>query len=134
MQQQADLYAIHQIQTTFHEALSKKDIELMMSVWAPNATITVGPGQTLTGTDEIRQNWLDSKPFQPTTQWVPETPAYKTRVTANGDKGTLFFECHMIDVKTHQAVVLSGADTQVAKIDGRWLIASFVGATGTLIP
>jgi hypothetical protein len=38
----------------------------------------------------------------------------------------------LIDVKTHKAVVLSGADTQVARIDGRWLITSFVGATGTL--
>lgn len=133
-QRQADLYAIGQIQTTFHQALSKKDIELMMTIWAPNATITVGPGQTLAGTKKIRDHWLNSKPFQPTTHWAPETPSYKTRTTANGDRGTLFFECHMIDIKTEKVVAKSGADTLVAKIDGRWLITSFVGATGTLSP
>ena len=133
-QRQADLYAIGQIQKTFHKALSKKDIELMMSVWAPNATITVGPGQTWAGMTKIRDHWLNSKPFQPTTHWVSETPSYKTRSTANGDRGTLFFECHMIDTKTAKAVAVSGADVLVAKIDGRWLITSFVGATGTLSP
>jgi hypothetical protein len=133
-QRQADLYAIGQIQKTFHKALSTKDIELMMSVWAPNATMTVGPGVTYAGMKKIRGNWLNSTPFKPTTRWVAESPVYRTRATANGDKGTLFFECHMIDAKTHKAVVLSGADTQVARIDGRWLITSFVGATGTLSP
>lgn len=131
-QRQADLYAIGEIQKTFHKALSTKDIELMMSVWAPNATMTVGSGVTYAGTQKIRDNWLNSTPFKPTTHWVSESPVYKTRATANGDKGTLFFECHMIDAKTHKAIVLSGADTQVARIDGRWLITSFVGATGTL--
>jgi hypothetical protein len=88
----------------------------------------------LAGMTKIRDHWLNSKPFQPTTHWVSETPSYKTRSTANGDRGTLFFECHMIDVKTAKAAAVSGADVQVAKIDGRWLITSFVGATGTLSP
>jgi ketosteroid isomerase-like protein len=134
MRQRADLYSIGQIQSTFHEALSKKDIDLMMSLWAPNATITVGPGQTLSGTKKIREHWLTSKPFQPTSTLVSETPSYKMRATANGDRGTLFFECHLVDSKTAKAVVVSGADTEVAKIDGRWVITSFVGATGSLSP
>ncbi len=133
-QRQADLYAIGEIQKKFHKALSTKDIDLMMSVWAPNATMTVGSGVTYAGTKMIRENWLNSTPFKPTTRWLSESPVYKTLATANGDRGTLFFECHMIDTKTHEAVVLSGADTQVAKIDGQWLITSFVGATGTLSP
>jgi ketosteroid isomerase-like protein len=134
IQRQADLYAIGQIQTTFHRALSEKDIDLMMSVWAPDATFTLGSGQTKTGTAEIRKIWLASTPFQSTARFVPETPSYKTRATANGDRGTLFFECHLFDAKTAEVIALSGADTQVAKIDGRWLITSFVGATGTLSP
>jgi len=133
-QQQADLYAIGQIQQTFHKALSTKDIELMMSVWAPNATITVGPGQTMEGTSKIRDHWLNSNPFQPSNHWVTATPVYKTRATANGDRGTLFFECHVIDTTTEQVVAKSGADTLVAKMDGRWLITSFVTATSTLSP
>ena len=61
----------------------------MMTIWAPSATFTQGPGQTMVGTEEIRRAWLATKPFDPTTHWVSETPAYKVRATVNGDKGTL---------------------------------------------
>ena len=44
----ADYWAITQIQKNFHEATSKKDIALMMSLYAPNATLTI-PGQTAVG-------------------------------------------------------------------------------------
>ena len=130
----ADLYEIGQLQSTFHKALAKKDIDLMMTIWAPNATITVGPGQTYAGTAKIRDHWLNTKPFEPSVSLVSETPSYKMRATVNGDKGTLFFECHLVDTKTHMADVVSGADTQVARIDGRWMITSFVGSTATLSP
>ena len=46
LQRDSDLYAISQIEKSFHESMSKKDIEEMMSLWAPNATFTYGPGQT----------------------------------------------------------------------------------------
>jgi len=133
-ERKADLYEIGQIQSMFHKALSSKDIELMMSLWAPNATITTGPGQTLAGTAKIRDHWLNSTPFRPANEWVADSPSYKTRATANGDKGTLFFECHIVDARTGKAVVVSGADMLVAKIDGRWLVTSFVGSTATLSP
>ena len=38
----------------------------------------------------------------------------------------------MIDKETDTAVAISGADAQVAKIDGQWLITSWVGASATL--
>ena len=134
LQQKADLYEINEIEKTFHQAFSKKDIDLMMRLWAPNATVTAGPGVTAVGKKQIRAHWLKSKPFQPTNHWVSETPAYKIRLTVNGDKGTVFFECHMIDIKTQTAVAITGADAQVARIDGRWLITTFVGSTATLSP
>ena len=49
MQHNADLWAIDSIEKNFHKATSRKDIDLMMSLWAPNATLTVGPGQTAAG-------------------------------------------------------------------------------------
>ena len=133
-QQKADLYEIGQIQSTFHKALTTKDIELMSSIWAPNATVTTGPGQTLSGTAKIREHWLNSTPFQPANHWVSVTQSNKTRATANGDKGTLFYECYLIDVDTGKVVVVSGADMAVARMDGRWLVTSFVGSTATLDP
>ena len=66
LQQTADRWEIDQIEKNFHEATTKKDIDLMLSLWAPNATLTVGPGKTAAGMDEIRRFWLEkSAAFSP---------------------------------------------------------------------
>ena len=39
---------------------------------------------------------------------MSDTPAYKIRITASGDKGTLYFECHYVDVKTQKVVSVVG--------------------------
>jgi uncharacterized protein (TIGR02246 family) len=133
-QRQADLYAIDQIEKTWHRATSTQNIDLMMSLWAPNATFTVGPGQTLTGKKQIRRFWLKAPVFQPGNHWVSETPAYKIRITVNGDRGTLYFECHYVDPKAHNVVAVTAADQQVARMNGRWLVTNHVGASPTLTP
>lgn len=133
-QRQADLYAIDQIEKTWHRATSSQDVDLMMTLWARDATYTLGPGETLRGKAEIRRFWRDSTAFQPENHWLSETPAYKIRITVNGDRGTLYFECHYVDPKTGKVVKFVGADQQVARIDGRWLITSHVGASATLNP
>jgi uncharacterized protein (TIGR02246 family) len=134
LQRQADLYAIDQIEKTWHRATSSQDVDLMMSLWAPGATFTVGPGRTLSGKEEIRRFWEQAPVFQPGNHWVSETPAYKIRMTVNGDRGTLYFECHYVDPKTRRVVAVTGADQQVARIDGRWLITNNVGGSPTLAP
>lgn len=132
LQRQADIYAISQIERSFHESMSKKDIDLMMSLWTSNATFTFGPGQTATGTAQIRETWLKSTAWKPATHWLSDHPAYKIRVTVNGDRGTLHFECHFIDVDTGKVAAVTGGDLDVARIDGRWLITKMVGGTAEL--
>ena len=133
VQQKADFWEIDQIEKNFHEATTKKDIRLMMGLWAPNATFTLGPGQTASGTKQIRRFWLDkSKAFLPTNYWISDHPAYKVRVTVNGDRGTLHFECHYVDAKTHKVVAVTAADLDVARINGQWLITNMVGGSATL--
>jgi len=133
LQRQADLYAINDIEKKFHKATSKHDIDLMMSLWAPNATFTYGPGETAAGKKEIRQAWLDeSKAFK--NNWISETPAYKIRATVYGDRGALHFECHYVDLKTRKVVVTTAADLEVARISGRWLVTSMVPGSATLRP
>src|SRR5262245_39720069 len=131
-QRQLDIYEIGQIEKNFHESMSEKDIDEMMSLWTTNATFTYGPGQTATGKDEIRATWLAAKPFQPTTHWLADHPAYKLQVTVNGDRGTLHFECHFIDVKTRDVAAITAGEFDVAKIGGRWLITKMVGSTTEL--
>jgi uncharacterized protein (TIGR02246 family) len=134
LQRQADLYAIDEIEKTWHRATSTQDVDLMMTLWAPNATFTVGPGQTLTGKQQIRAFWLKAPVFQPENHWLSDTPAYKIRITVNGDRGTLYFECHYVDTKTQRLQGWTAADQQVGRINGRWLITNHVGGTPTLTP
>lgn len=128
----SDLYEISQIERTFHEAISKKNIEMMAGLYSPNATGTFGPGKTVTGRDQIRAVWLSSVGFKPETHWLSDHPAYKLKVTVDGARGTLRFECHFVDVETGKVDVVSAGSLDVAKIDGRWLITNFVGSTSEL--
>lgn len=127
-----DLYEISQLERSFHESISKKNIDQLVSLFAPHATGTFGPGKTVTGTKQIRQVWLKSKAFKPQTHWLSDHPAYKLKVTVDGDRGTLHFECHFIDVDTGKIARLTAGNLDVAKIDGKWLITDFVGSLTAL--
>ena len=134
VQRDADLYAIDQIERVWHKASSTKNVNLMMTLWAPDATFDNGTA-TLTGKAEIRK-FFETKaaPFQPVNHWLSDTPAYKIRTTVNGDKGTVYFECHYIDTKTQKVAAVVGADQNVQKINGKWLIVSSAAATPILRP
>jgi hypothetical protein len=130
LQNAADLYAIHQIEANFHKAASLKDVDLMMSLFADNATATFGGDQTYTGKDGIRTFFATKAgPFQPQNTWISETPAYKIRTTVVGDEGTLYFECHYVDVETKTVVSVVGVNQNVTRINGQWLITTFTASS-----
>ena len=132
LQRNADIYSIDEIERTWHKASSTQDVDLMMSLWASDATFNIGT-ETLTGKAQIREFFADkAAPFRPGNKWVSETPAYKIRITVDGDKGTLYFECVYVDVKTGQVQSVVGADQNVQKIDGKWLITNAASATPKL--
>src|SRR5919201_5993424 len=133
VQKLAALYQLDAIEKTWHKAASTKNLNLMMSIWAPNATATVA-GKTVTGKAAIRELLAKAGPFQPQNHWLSDTPAYKIRTTVNGNKGTLYFECHYIDVDTGKVANVVGADQEVRKINGRWLITSLTASSATLKP
>ena len=132
LQQDADNYQISQIERSFHEAISKKNVDEMTSLFAPHATGTFRPGQTVSGRDQIRDVWLNSTAWKPETHWLSDHPAYKLKVTIDGDRGTLHFECHFVDVDTGKVAAVTAGNLDVAKIDGQWLITNFVGSTSEL--
>jgi len=131
MQQNADKWEIDQLQRSFHRATTTKNVALMMSLYAPDATFTL-PGSIAAGKKEIRQFWLTSKSM--TNNWISETPIYKVRISVNGDRGTLYFECHYVNPKTSKVVSTTAADSDVARINGRWLITNLAGASSSLSP
>ncbi len=132
-QKLADKYKIDQIEKTWHKAASRKNVNLMMTLWAPHATFTIA-GQTYTGKKAIRQVFVKAGPFQPQNHWESDTPAYKIRITVNGSRGTLYFECHYVDVDTGKVAIAVGADQDVRKINGRWLITKLISSSVTLKP
>jgi len=128
-----DMWEIDQIEKNFHHATTTHDIELMMSLFAPNSTMTVGAGETASGLDEIRSFWLEqAASFEPDNNWISDHPAYKLEITVNGDRGTLHFECHYVDAKTRDVVAVTAADLDVARIGGAWLITNMIGGTADL--
>ena len=132
-QKLADKYKIDQIEKTWHKAASRKNVDLMMTLWAPHATFTIA-GQTYRGKKAIRQVFTKAGPFQPQNHWESDTPAYKIRITVNGNRGTLYFECHYVDVDTGKVAATVGADQDVRKINGRWLITKAIASSVTLKP
>jgi ketosteroid isomerase-like protein len=133
LQKQADMYQIDQIEVTWHKAASMKDLNLMMTIWADNATFQIGT-LTYSGKDQIRNFWAKAAPFNPENVWVDETPAYKARITVSGNTGTLYFECHFVDVPTRKLVAVVATQLEVARISGRWVITSSLSSTPILSP
>jgi ketosteroid isomerase-like protein len=131
-QRDADLYQIDQIEVHWHDATSHHNINEMMALFAPGAVFNIN-GQTLTGKAQIRNWFLTQNPaFHH--RWESDTPTYKIRVTINGDKGTLYFQCHYIDTKTKMVVKYPAVDHKVQKINGKWLIVDSADATPELSP
>jgi hypothetical protein len=104
----------------------------MMSLWADDATFTTA-AKTYTGKSAIREFFAtQAAPFKAENAWVSDTPAYKSRATVDGDKGTLYFQCDYIDIATKKVMIVVSADQQVARVDGRWVIKATISATPEL--
>ena len=131
-QQEADMWEIDQIEVKFHRSTSHHDINLMMSLWAPGAVFNIGTA-TYTGKAQIRNFFLKINPAF-SHHWESDTPSYKIRATVNGDKGTIYFECHYIDPKTSKVVKVVSVNHNVQRINGKWLIVDSAGSDATLSP
>jgi ketosteroid isomerase-like protein len=133
-QRDADLYQIEQIEVKFHRATSQHDLNLMMSIWAPGSVFNIDQ-QTLVGKAQIR-HWFatENGAFMRSHHWESDTPSYKIRINLNGDKASMYFECHYIDPKTATVVAKAGVTHTLQKIDGTWLITNSAGSTAVLRP
>ena len=84
---------IYQLQAAFHRAKTTQDLDLMMSLWADDATFTnASMGITYVGADQIRSFWQGSGSF--THHRFSLVPSYKTTIQVRGDQAFLYFECH----------------------------------------
>ena len=132
LQTEADSYAIDQIEKTWHKAASTQDVDLMMTHLGARCHLQHRHRDAHREGADPRLLRDKAGPFQPGNHWVSDTPAYKVRITVNGDKGTLYFECHYIDVKTGKVASVVAADQTVQRIGGKWLITSSAAAAPAL--
>ena len=88
---------IYQLQAAFHQGKTTKDVDLMMSLWADDATFTnenTNPATLYTGSDSIRSFWQGSGSF--THHRFSLVPSYKTTIQVHGSEAFFYFECHDI--------------------------------------
>jgi hypothetical protein len=116
-----DFMGIHKIEIIFHEAGTTKNLDLMLSLFADDATLTSG-GKTYKGKDEIRSYWQAAGPFQPQNQWVAYTPAFRIKYAVEGDRAHLYFECLYVDKAKNNISAHTNSDDVLLKVNGKWLI------------
>lgn len=86
---------IYELQAAFHRAKTTQDLDLMMSLWADEATfINISTGTTYVGSDQIRAFWQGSGSF--THHRFSLVPSFKTTIHVHGNEAFLYFECHDI--------------------------------------
>jgi ketosteroid isomerase-like protein len=87
--------AIYQLQAAFHRAKTTQDLDLMMSLWADDATfVNKSKGTTYVGADQIRGFWKTSGSF--VNHRFSLVPSFKTTIEVEGHQAFLYFECHDI--------------------------------------
>ena len=117
-EREADLYAISQIEKNVPRGDSEEGHRPDDEPLGAERDVHVGPGRRPRERSRSEDFWLDSRrPFQPTTTGSRTTPPTSCAITVNGDKGTLHFECHYVDVKTGKVAAITAADQDVARIE-----------------
>ena len=101
----------------------------MMSLWAPNATVTIGPGMTATGKERDPAVLArESVAFQPRDRLdlgSPRVQGPRSRSTVTGARCTS--SATTSTPRPKKVAAVTAADMDVARIDGRWLITNMVG-------
>jgi hypothetical protein len=132
IEKDAALFQIDQVERAFHKAGSTHNVNLMMTLFAPGAVFNLGI-ETFSGKTQIRKFFaMHNQAFQPQNDWESDTPSYKIRETVTGDKATLYFECHYVDVKTGKVMSVIGVDHNLQRINGKWLIIDASASAATL--
>ncbi|MBV8590779.1 MAG: nuclear transport factor 2 family protein [Acetobacteraceae bacterium] len=122
-----DFMQMHQIEITFHEAGTTKNLDLMLSLFADDATLTSG-GKTYTGKEQIKLYWQSAGTFQAQNQWVAYTPAFRIKYQVQGGRARLYFECLYVDKAAKKIAAHTNSDDTLIRVNGRWLIKEMKAA------
>ena len=94
----AAIEGVRELQASFHRAKTTQDLDLMTSLWAPDATlVNLGDANSpYTGQAAIRAFFQNSGSF--THRRLSLVPSFKIQIDVghSGDHAWLYFECHDI--------------------------------------
>jgi SnoaL-like domain len=117
-----DFMDLHQVEITFHTAASTKNVDMMMSLFADDATLSAG-GRSWVGKDQVRSYFTSvAGSFQPQNAWVAYTPAHRIKFNVNGNRATLYFECLYVDTKAREIKAHTFSDDNLVRSGNKWLI------------
>jgi hypothetical protein len=117
-----DAMALHQVEITFHQGATNKDVDQVVSLFANDATLTSG-GKTYSGAAGVREYFTTvAAPFKPDNHWVAYTPAFRIRTTVHGDRASLYFECLYVDSASKTIKAHTYSDDTLVRGNGKWLI------------
>ena len=120
----ADVAQIYQLQAAFHRAKTAQDIELMMSLWDPKATLKVhgDPKSPYVGTEQLQGFWLHSGSFK--NRRFSLVPSFKTRIAVRDNEADLYFECHDVadyDQPTRHIINNTFLAGTLRNVGGKWV-------------
>jgi hypothetical protein len=118
---------IYELQAAFHRAKTTQDLDLMMSLWADDATFTnTTTAITYVGADQIRTFWQGSGSF--THHRFSLVPSYKTTIQVQGDQAaTGGFDDPAIKTIVNDSF-LAGTLNNIA---GTWLFANITAGSSS---
>jgi hypothetical protein len=120
----ADEGEIYELQATFHRAKSTQDIDLMMSLWAEDSSLTIigDPNSPYVGFDKLKSFLLTTGSF--THRRFSLVPSFKIQIDVHGDEAFLYFECHDIgdfDLPSRFIAADTFVGATVRRVDGKWV-------------
>ena|SRR5215472_14757836 len=130
----ADVALIYELQAAFHQAKTSQDLDLMMSLWDPKATLRIqGDAKSpYIGADQLRAFWQNSGSFK--NRRFSLVPSYKTRITVRGSEADLYFECHDVadyDLPTRSIVNDTFLAGTLHNVGGKWLFFAMSAGPST---
>jgi ketosteroid isomerase-like protein len=97
---------IYQLQAAFHRAKSHQDINLMVSLWSEDCTLTLN-GTTFSGKGAVKSLFLASGSWKH--HRISLVPSFKDQIQVHGDMAFLYFECHDVALDTDDPAGGQGA-------------------------
>jgi len=123
---------IYELQAAFHLAKSTQDIDLMMTLWDVNASLTIpsDPNSPYVGLDRLKAFLLSTGSF--THRRLSVVPSFKIQIDIHGNEAFFYEECHDVqDFDLPSRFIAS--DTYLAgtlrKVEGNWLFSNMFGGS-----